>query len=686
MAFLFFSLLALLPLASAEDTLSTAGYRSCLDNPTITITTLDATYDRRTRIIDFNVAGYSSVEQNVTATLTVTAYGRQAYSRTFDPCDFHTNMVQMCPIPAAPFSATGEQTVPEEYAKQIPSIAFNIPDLDGDVTLELRNPSTNEHVACITSDVGNGRSLKMPSVAYMAAGTAAAAFAASAVSAMALGMHPGGAAGTSPSFGDVLGWFQGVAMNGMLSVQYPKVYHAFTANFGFSVGLVPWDSMQNAIDNFRARTGGNLTHDSYEYLRKNATLVTTASARRALLFVRDTTISQNNTTTQLGNDDDDFPHHNTTANAVMRKEEHVVHGIQAYAEQLSIPQANTFMTLLLIWAILVAFLIVAILLLKVILEAWSMFGNIPRSMESWRKRYWWRLAKALTNLILLLYGIWTMYCIYQWTNGDSWAAKLLAGVSLALFTGVLLFFGIRIALVAREAQRRDGDASLLYEDKETWVKYSLFYENYRKGFWWVFVPAIIYTFARGVVVAAANGHGMVQSIGLIVIEGLFLLLLLCSRPYQRPSAGWINIVIHVVRVLSVVCVLVFVEELGISQTTKTVTGIALTVVQCVLTGVLAVLIAVNSIVGLIRENPHRKKRKELEKLNSRDPDDLTALDARNSLLMSPVAYFKRNSERFGRSKEQDGDRDALVPGAAGMGERDPSLPRFAEQQEIGRAF
>lgn len=100
-------------------------------------------------------------------------------------------------------------------------------------------------------------------------------------------------------------------------------------------------------------------------------------------------------------------------------------------------------------------------------------------------------------------------------------------------------------------------------------------------------------------------------------------LLLWSRPFERKSGNVINIFIQVVRVLSVVCILVFVEELGIAQTTQTVTGLVLIVVQSVLTGLLAILIAVNAIILCCRENPHRKRRKELGKLQ---PITLTSRD------------------------------------------------------------
>lgn len=92
-------------------------------------------------------------------------------------------------------------------------------------------------------------------------------------------------------------------------------------------------------------------------------------------------------------------------------------------------------------------------------------------------------------------------------------------------------------------------------------------------------------------------------------------LLLWNRPYERRSGNVINIFIMAVRVISVVCILVFVEQLGISQTTKTVTGVVLIAVQSALTGALAILIAVNAIISCCKQNPHRKRRKEAGKNN-----------------------------------------------------------------------
>ncbi|KAI5269129.1 TRP-domain-containing protein [Aureobasidium subglaciale] len=702
------------------DILSTQGYTLCSTNPTIKVEALDIQYDRSTNQVVFNVAGSSSQSQNVQAKVVVTAYGRTVYGKTFNPCASDTYVEQLCPVPAGSFAASGNQTIPAEYTSQIPSIAFNVPDLDGVAKLELfADDDLTQDLACVQSTVSNGKSMNVQAVTYVAAGMAGAALGISALGAVVGGFHVGGAS-PSPTFGETFGWFQGIATNGMLSVSYPTIYSSFAKNFGFSTGLIPWGSMQTTIDSFRDRTGGDLTTDSWNYLQ-NVTVVDDSTSsnltKRGLdtvfLYARDFSASVNGTT--IGSDDSGSGNSTATDSKPM----HYVHGIQAYVEKLSIPQGNTFMTILLFFAIVIAVITVGILLTKVILEALALMGNLPKSMNSFRKRYWWRLAKTITNLVMLAYGVWTLYCVYQFTNGDSWAAKVLAGVTWAIFTCILAFFAFTVWHKANQYKKMDGDASMLYEHKETWVRYAFLYENFKKGYWWLFIPTIVYAFAKNAMIAGANGHGLIQTIGQIAIESILLILLVWSRPYTLKSGNVINITIQVVRVISVICVLVFVEELGISQTTKTVTGLVLIVVQSVLTGVLAILIAVNAIITCVRANPHRKRRKEAEKLN-RDLDDLTPLDARNSLLMDPtqlteykgagsqVSEYKKaplvspslnsttksNIAYDSMSKRSDGvyagrpelSRDEsqqnLVSGAASMGGRDRSHSPAAREPRL----
>ncbi|KAI0390934.1 TRP-domain-containing protein [Xylariaceae sp. FL0594] len=625
----------------ADDILVTSGFASCdTGKSDITVDHVNIKYNNADKTVTFDVAGSSAKEQNVTAKLSVTAFGQNVYSNEFNPCAAATFVKQLCPVPPGHFGANGTQAIPPEYANQIPAIAFQVPDITAQAKLELKSLDGNSTVGCVQSEVTNGKTVNVPAVSYVAAGVAAGALVIGGASAIGAafsgaaagaGSSVGGVGTVSPTFGEVFGVFHGFALNGMMSVQFPQVYRSFAKNFAFSTGLIPWRPMQMGIDNFRSKTGGNLTGDSVEVL-KNTTLVfpggSTSSAKGSLLrrslggfadMARREIDTHINSTTAAGNGASPTESSIRTA----------VSGIQGYVNELSVPASNTFMTVLEVVAIVIGAIIVGILLVKVVLEAWALVGRFPESLTEFRKHYWGSIARAVTSLILLLYGVWVLYCVFQFTRGDSWAAQVLAAVTLALFTGIIAFFSWKIWSTAKKLKNAEGDVSSLYEDKLYWRKYSLFYESYKKDYWWVFMPVVVYLFAKGTVLAATNGHGRVQTIASLIVESLFLVLLLWSRPYERKSGNVLNITIQVVRVLSVALILVFVEEFGIAQTTQTVAGVVLIAVQSALAVVLAILIFWNAILSLCKQNPHEKRRKEMEKMQR---DTLTPLDARNSLL------------------------------------------------------
>lgn len=520
-------------------------------------------------------------------------------------------------VPAGQFGANGSQTLPPGVADEIPAIAFQLPDVAAQVKLEFRSNIDSSIVGCIESQVTNLKSINNPAVTYIAAGIAAGALVLGGVSAAgatagAGSSATGGVATISPTFGEVMGTFHGFALNGMMSVQLPQVYRSFSKNFAFSLGIIPWTEMQLGIDNFRALTGGDLSKDSVELLQKTT------------LVFPDGSISGGNSSLSKRSFDDfahlalrqiDTQSNSTIDNASMESTiRSAVSGIQGFVNSLAVPKSNTFMTVLEIVAIAIAVIIVGILLVKVILEAWAVYGRLPESLSDYRKHYWGSITRAITSLILLLYGVWVLYCVYQFTDGDSWAAKVLAAITLGIFTGILAFFSWKIWSVAKRLKDTEGDTASLYEDRLYWRKYSLFYESYKKGYWWIFMPVILYLFIKGTVLAATDGHGKLQSIGSLIVEGLFLVLLIWSRPYERKSGNVINIAIQVVRVLSVALILVFVEEFGIAQTTQTIAGVILIGVQSGLAVALAILVLWNAVISLTKQNPHQKRRQEMGKL------------------------------------------------------------------------
>ena len=90
--------LALFKGAFGADIISTNGFSSCSSgDSSIQVQNVDISFDRSTNKIKFNVAGTSDVEQDVTASLIVEAYGISVYDQTFDPCAEDTKVDQLCP-------------------------------------------------------------------------------------------------------------------------------------------------------------------------------------------------------------------------------------------------------------------------------------------------------------------------------------------------------------------------------------------------------------------------------------------------------------------------------------------------------------------------------------------------------------------------------------------------------------
>jgi len=79
------------------NVLSTDGYTTCMDDPSISVTAMNVQYNRDAGLVIFDVAGSSAEVQNVTASIVVTAYGEQVYQNTLNPCDSKTYIERLCP-------------------------------------------------------------------------------------------------------------------------------------------------------------------------------------------------------------------------------------------------------------------------------------------------------------------------------------------------------------------------------------------------------------------------------------------------------------------------------------------------------------------------------------------------------------------------------------------------------------
>ncbi|KAF9285380.1 hypothetical protein BGZ68_003937, partial [Mortierella alpina] len=91
----------------------------------------------------------------------------------------------------------------------------------------------------------------MPLSVLTGAGAKGSSGATAATGAGAGGHH---APGLSPSVWDVVSFCQFIVMSGSLNLEYPALLRQWTANFGWSMGLVQAESWNRAIERLRSRT------------------------------------------------------------------------------------------------------------------------------------------------------------------------------------------------------------------------------------------------------------------------------------------------------------------------------------------------------------------------------------------------------------------------------------------------
>lgn len=82
---------------SAKDTLSISSFQDCQSDADINVKKMNIDYNNSDKTIIFDVAGTSTKSQNVTAKLKVEAYGKDVYTKDFNPCDASTFVAGLCP-------------------------------------------------------------------------------------------------------------------------------------------------------------------------------------------------------------------------------------------------------------------------------------------------------------------------------------------------------------------------------------------------------------------------------------------------------------------------------------------------------------------------------------------------------------------------------------------------------------
>lgn len=239
-------------ITSAVRFVESKSLNPCQDNSSFTATLFNVAFTPDNGSLAFNVVGVSSISGYVNAEVDIIAYGYTAFKQPFDPCK--QGLQGMCPMNTGQIKNKFNLEVSQDVVKQIPSIAYGVPDLDGVVRIYIKDTKTNVSVACVEAELSNGKTVDQKGVGWATAVVAGLALVASAVTS-GLG-HSNTAAHVAANALSLFGYFQAQALIGMTAVSLPPIVMSWTQNFQWTMGIIRVEFLEDICTWYQRATGG----------------------------------------------------------------------------------------------------------------------------------------------------------------------------------------------------------------------------------------------------------------------------------------------------------------------------------------------------------------------------------------------------------------------------------------------
>ncbi|KAL2264765.1 hypothetical protein VTJ83DRAFT_7275 [Remersonia thermophila] len=592
------SLAAFVAPTLAEPVLQTHSLNSCLKDSGFSASKFIVRFTPNNGTAYFDIQAVSSVSGHVKFDVLVTAYGYELLRQVVDPCD--TGLVGLCPMTSGKIPLEFNLPVTGDVVSQIPSIAYNFPDIDAKARVLINLTETGESVACVEADISNGKTVDLIGVKWATAIVACLALVSSAFIS-GLG-HQNAAAHVAANALSLFGYFQAQAMIGLTGVPLPPVVMAWTQDFQWSMGIIHLEFMQDAITWYQRATGGApaLLLDSLSQVsvqvEKRAVDVAAAGmnlARRHLAPLVPRAVAgpvaalakRANIQTEFGS--------------------YIVYGIQRVAFKAGIESTNLFMTGLVFFCLLVVITSAAV-------AAWKGFCEVAvrkhwmahdRFLEF--RNGWLTILKGiLFRLTLIGFPQMSILCLWEFTQKDSPALVVLAVFFLLGMTATLAWAAYKVILIARRSiLMHHNPAYILFSDPQALNKWGFLYVQFRATAYYFILPTLGYLFVKAMFIAFAQHSGTVQAVGFLIVEAAALISASVLRPWMDKKTNSFNIAICAMNFINSIFLMIFTEVFNQPPLVTGVVGLVLWIANAIFALILLLMLIVSTIFVFFRENP-----------------------------------------------------------------------------------
>ncbi|KAF5657032.1 putative calcium-related spray [Fusarium denticulatum] len=543
----------------------------------------------------------SSIQGKVIFDIRLSAYGYQFLQQTVDPCTI--NLAGLCPMVSGKIPFKFNLPVGKENLKQVPGIAYSVPDLDATVRVYVNMSSTGESVACVEADFSNGKTVDLKGVKWATAIIAGLGLISSAV-VSGVG-HANTAAHVASNSLSLFGYFQAQAILGLTSVGLPPIVSSWTQDFQWSMGIIRVGFMQDIFTWYQRATGG--TPESILY---NVRQVSVEIQKRSLqaastsidLFKRSAAMMPRSITEPIGHAAGALA---KRANIQTEDGTYIVYGIQRVAFKSRIETTNLFMTGLTFFCIFVVITCLAIAAFKGVCELcvrqkWM----APDKFLEFRNGWMTVLKGILFRLTLIGFPQMVILCLWEFTQQDSPAEVVLAVFFLLGMTFTLAWGASKVIRIARRSvAMHRNPAYILFSDPQALNKWGFLYVQFRASAYYFIVPVLVYTVVKAMFVALAQKNDVAQAVGFIIIEVGFLIAASVLRPWMDKPTNSFNIAIAAINFINAIFLLIFSNVFGLPKIVVGVVGVVLFVLNAAFALILLLMLIVSTALVFFRKNP-----------------------------------------------------------------------------------
>lgn len=600
---------------------------SCMENSEFTASKFDVVFFPDNSSVNLDVRALSTIYGNITAEISVVAYGYTAIKQKIVGCDLGVG--QLCPISPGHFDVQTNQKLDSDIVKQIPGIAFTIPDLDGIVRVEIYNSNSTTPVACVEATLSNGKTVQTKYASWAIA--AVCMLGLLTAGGVSLAGYQSTASHIASNVVSLFVYFQSVAIISMMAVErLPPIAAGWAQNFMWTMGLIRVGFLEKIFTWYVQSTGGTSTN-----VLINKDIISTSVQKRDLSAKLHVLHDYSAKARDLLSGEGPMLKENipATSNIVPRAVEYagrlvarsnvtdpvtsnekdpglggktlVLRGIQRVAYLANIEITNLFLTGIVFFFILTIFCILMIAAAKQILELLVMTNTIAsdRFIEF---RSGWRVTTKglLYRLMLICFQQLSLLCLWELTVRDSVATVILGIVTYLIVLCVLGFGTFKVITIAqRSLELYQNPAYILYSDTKLLNKLGFLYVQLRATAYWFIMPLLIYSFCKAAFIALAQPSGKTQAMAVFLIELAYLVGVSWVKPYMDKTTNGFNIGISAINFVNALFFLFFSNLFGQPEMVGSIMGVVFFILNAVFSLVLLIMIIISCVWALLAKNP-----------------------------------------------------------------------------------